>query len=161
MTEGVRWFIPCSGSVLLNLGWNPALQPALGSSYLNQKLQLGGKKKNVVSVDSFLISHNYPLLFVHTEPFHVFVWVFVVVWVLPFFFFLSILLACCVTMRTQHQWRLNSTTFSKKKKKTLWKKVSAREKLHFASHVSSSNWCYLVMECLQPRNVCSQCAASK
>lgn len=23
MTEGVRWFIPCSGSVLLNLGWNP------------------------------------------------------------------------------------------------------------------------------------------
>lgn len=69
------------------------MQPALGSSYLNA---LVGGKKHVVSVDSFLISRNYPLLSMHAESFLcVFVWVFVVV-----ICCLSVLLACSITTCT-------------------------------------------------------------
>lgn len=116
MTEGVRWFIPCSGSVLLNLGWNPALQPATRLLIFKPKASVGGgkKKKNVVSVDSFLISHNYPLLLARTEPFHVvFVWVFVVVFL---FFFSSVLLARRVAART-----LAALKLKRVQQKTLWR----------------------------------------
>lgn len=65
ITEGVRWFIPCSGSALLNLGWKPALQPATGSLIFKPKAWVGGVGGRggvwVVIVESLLISHNYPL----------------------------------------------------------------------------------------------------
>lgn len=67
MIHSLQWL--CS----FEFGLEPSFAASTRLLIFKPKASVGGeKKKNVVSVDSFLISHNYPLLFVHTEPFHVF-----------------------------------------------------------------------------------------